>query len=86
MPEICRFYGIIITMYYQDHPPPHFHVRYNEARAVVRLDNLAILEGHLPARVSALVREWALAHREELQQNWRLAEARQPLTKVPPLE
>jgi hypothetical protein len=86
MPEISRFYGIIITMYYLDHPPPHFHVRYNEWRAVMRIEDLILFEGHLPARVSALVREWAALHRDELRANWLLAEAHRPLAKIQPLD
>ena len=86
MPEISRFYGIIITMYYSDHPPPHFHVRYNEWRAVVRIDDMALIEGLLPGRVSAMVKEWGMAHRDELRANWKLTEARRPLAHVTPLE
>lgn len=86
MPEISRFYGIIITMYYLDHPPPHFHVRYNESRAVMRLADLAILEGQLPGRVSAMVREWAKIHAAELEENWRKAESHKPLSKIQPLD
>jgi hypothetical protein len=86
MPEISRFFGIIITMYYLDHPPPHFHVRYNEWRAVIRIDDLTVIEGDLPARVRGLVREWALVHREELQANWTRTRERQPLTKIAPLD
>ncbi|MEH1792755.1 DUF4160 domain-containing protein [Nostoc sp.] len=45
MPEISRFFGIIITMYYNDHPPPHFHVRYNNQKAIVSIQTVEILEG-----------------------------------------
>ena len=86
MPEISRFYGIIITMYFMDHAPPHFHVRYNEWRAVIRLDDLTITEGDVPARVRGFVREWASAHRDELLANWARAQARQPLVKIAPLD
>ena len=73
-------------MYYLDHAPPHFHVRYNEARATVRLPDLMIAEGHLPSRVAAMVREWAAAHRDELTNAWQLAQERRPLRKIEPLE
>jgi len=59
MPEVCRFLGIIITMYFNDHNPPHFHVRYEEHRAILRIQPLILLEGHLPPRVLGLVMEWA---------------------------
>ena len=86
MPEISRFYGIIITMYYLDHPPPHFHVRYNDQRAAFRIGDLALIEGRLPTRVGNLVREWAELHRGELLADWQLAEGRRPLRKIDPLE
>ena len=57
MPEISRFYGIVITMYYDDHNPPHFHARYGENKAVIAISSLRILEGRLPARVLGFDRE-----------------------------
>jgi hypothetical protein len=86
MPELSRFYGIIITMYYLDHPPPHFHVRYNEHRAKVSIAGLAIIDGELPSRVMALVAEWGRAHRQELMDDWNLAVARKPVVKIAPLD
>ena len=59
MPEICRFLGIIIAMYYRDHSPPHFHAKYGEFRASISIESLQILEGDLPSRVLSLVVEWA---------------------------
>lgn len=70
MPEICRFLGIVISMYFDEHNPPHFHVRYNEYRAVINIRNLNLLDGHLPARVRGLIEEWAEQHQEELLQMW----------------
>ncbi|MBE0546785.1 MAG: DUF4160 domain-containing protein [Rubrivivax sp.] len=70
MPEICRFLGIVITMYFDEHNPPHFHVRYNEYRAVLSIRNLNILAGRLPARVRGLVEEWAEQHQAELAHMW----------------
>jgi hypothetical protein len=58
MPELSRFFGIIITMFYDDHAPPHFHVRYAEHKAIITIDSLTLLEGHLPPRVFGLVAEW----------------------------
>jgi hypothetical protein len=51
MPEICRFLGIVISMYFDKHNPPHFHIRYNEYRAAMNIRNGNILDGYLPARV-----------------------------------
>jgi hypothetical protein len=70
MPEICRFLGIVISMYFDDHNPPHFHVRYNEYRAVVDIRTLNTLNGTLPAKVRGLVEEWAEIHQEELLEMW----------------
>lgn len=85
MPEISRFLGIIILMYYNDHPPPHFHVKYNEYRAVISINELKIMEGNLPKRVISLVLEWAFEHREKLIENWSLAVSKYPLRKIEPL-
>ena len=65
MPEICRFFGIIITMYYNDHAPAHFHARYGREKASIGIDSLQILDGALPPRALGLVMEWALKHRTE---------------------
>jgi hypothetical protein len=70
MPEICRFLGIVITMYFDEHNPPHFHVRYNEYRASMEIESLNVIAGKLPARVRGLVEEWAELHRGELLEMW----------------
>jgi hypothetical protein len=70
MPEICRFLGIVITMYFDEHNPPHFHVRYNEHRAVMSILELNVLAGRLPGRVRSLVQEWAEQHQDELMRMW----------------
>jgi hypothetical protein len=57
MPEISRFFGIIITMYYSDHQPPHFHVRYGDSKAQITIETISILNGTLPPRVFGLVAE-----------------------------
>lgn len=81
MPEISRFLGIVISMYFDEHNPPHFHVRYNEKRAVIAIRNGNLLDGYLPARVRGLVEEWAELHSDELLTMWDLKE----FHKVEPL-
>jgi hypothetical protein len=70
MPEICRFLGIIITMYFDEHNPPHFHINYNEYRASMDLHNFNIIAGAIPAKVRGLVQEWAELHQTELLTMW----------------
>jgi hypothetical protein len=86
VPEISRFLGIIITMYYNDHPPPHFHVRYNQQKAIIDLKNLSILAGKLSPKVLELVMEWAAIHQIELLENWQLARQNRSLNPIQPLE
>ena len=86
VPEISRFFGIVVTMHYDDHPPPHFHVRYGERRAILEIDADAVLVGELPPRVLGLVMEWASLHRAELAENWRRARDQKPLERIAPLE
>ena len=62
MPEVSRFYGIVIQIYYGDHPPPHFHALYAEAVAKIVIDTLQIIDGSLPKRALGLVIDWAAAH------------------------
>ena len=72
-------------MYFNDHDPPHFHVRYNEFRASVGIDPVRLLAGGLPPRVLGLVTEWAGLHRAELQQNWTSLAAEGKFTTIEPL-
>jgi len=74
MPEICRFLGIVINMYFSEHNPPHFHVRYNEYRAILAIETLNVLDGYIPGRVRGLVEEWAELHQEELLMMWQRKE------------
>ena len=85
MPEISRFFGIVIKMYFDEHPPPHFHAEYGEFKAVVDINSLVIVGGYLPPRVLGLVVEWAAQHRGELLALWDRAGKMQPLSKIPPL-
>lgn len=85
VPRISAFYGIVIAMYYRDHPPPHFHAIYGEDEAQIVIETLEPLRGDLPARALRLVREWADLHREELQANWAKAAVHEPLDTIEPL-
>ena len=86
MPEISRFFGVLVTMYYNDHPPPHFHVRYAGKKALISIENPAILKGHLPPRVLGFVVEWAALRRAELEENWDRARQELPFEVIEPLE
>jgi hypothetical protein len=85
MPEISRFYGIIIRMYFDDHPPPHFHAFYGEHVAVIDINAASALSGSLPPRAMGLVTEWTLIHQEELRDLWQRAENMQSIGKIDPL-
>jgi hypothetical protein len=86
MPEISRFFGVVIAMYYNDHAPPHFHARYGGQKALISIDKPTILEGGLAPRVLGLVVEWAAMHRMELTENWERSRRDAPLEKIAPLE
>jgi hypothetical protein len=86
MPTVSQFYGIAIRMYFDDHPPPHFHAYYGSDSAKIDIETLQVSEGKLRRRTLALVVEWAAQHREELLENWRLADAHESLNPIEPLE
>ncbi|HLF88933.1 MAG TPA: DUF4160 domain-containing protein [Anaerolineales bacterium] len=86
MPEISRFLGIVIAMFYNDHGPPHFHARYGNHEIRVNIETGQILSGNFPRRAQNLVLEWLNLHRTELMLNWELAGQRKPLKKIAPLE
>lgn len=86
MPEISRFYGIIVAMFFGDHNPPHFHARYGAEKVAIEIETLRILEGHLPPRALGLVIEWASQHKNELMQNWELAKNNHAPKKIEPLK
>jgi hypothetical protein len=69
MPTIAYFYGITVSMHYDDHNPPHFHARYGRAKALFRIADGELIAGELPLTAERLIREWALAHRAELEEN-----------------
>lgn len=82
MPEIARFYGIIIKLFFGDHPPAHFHAVYGEYVGLFNIDTLEMIEGDLPNRAKKLVVEWANMNKNELKQMWHSQE----FHKLPPLE
>jgi len=86
MPEISRFYGIIIYMYYEDHLPSHFHAHYGEHEAIIEIESLAVIAGSLPHRALGLVIEWASMHQKDPSAAWEDAKALQPLRKIAPLK
>jgi len=85
MPEISRFFGISIKMFFDEHPPPHFHAEYGEHKAVIDIQTLVVVGGHLPPRVLGLVVEWAAQYQGELLALWDQAANQQPLHRIPPL-
>ena len=86
MPELCRFYGIVIRMYFDDHAPPHFHAIYSGDEAVIGIDSLAVLSGRLSPRAQGLIIEWAMRHQAELRVAWSRAKRLEPLGKIEPLD
>ena len=85
MPEISRFFGIIIKMFFDDHNPPHFHAEYGGDAALVDIRSLTVFSGRLPARALGLVIEWATLHQPALLADWDRAKAQHELEKIPPL-
>jgi hypothetical protein len=88
MPELSRFFGIIIRMYAEPFAPhhlPHFHAYYLEAVAVYGLDPVELIAGSLPLRQQRLVEAWAEMHREELTEDWRLLQQGRRAQPIAPL-
>jgi hypothetical protein len=86
MPTISEFFGILIRMYWDDHPPPHFHAFYGEHEAQYNIATLDIINGALPRRAHALVVEWASLHKDELMKNWDRCQVPAPAVPIEPLE
>jgi hypothetical protein len=82
MPEIARFYGIIIKLFFGDHPPAHFHAVYGEYVGLFDIETLEMIEGDLPIRAKKLVTEWATINKTELKRMW----DSQEFHKLPSLE
>jgi hypothetical protein len=86
MPEISRFFGIVILMHFNEHAPPHFHARYGSSKCSVDLQTLRVTAGHFPRRAMAMTLEWAAEYRKELMEDWELCANGQIPRKIPPLE
>lgn len=86
MPKISVFYGIVIQMFWREHPPPHFHALYGEHEALIDIRDLRVARGYLPRRAMALVLEWAAEHREELMEDWNLCSQLQTPRQIDPLK
>lgn len=85
MPEISRFYGMVIIIHGREHNPPHFHVRYAEYEAVFGIQRIEQIEGELPRRARSMILEWAALHQQELVENWQHAQKQEPLSPIEPL-
>ncbi len=85
MPEVSRFYGIVITMYFDEHNPPHFHAKYGGDSAEIGIDPMIVLVGHLPRRARELVMDWAELHQVELMANWERLRQSGQFEKIDPL-
>ena len=85
MPEISRFYGIVVFMNFNDHLPPHFHVRYSGYKASISIED-GIVTGSFPKRALKLVFEWHELHKTKLKANWEKIENQKPLDKIEPLK
>lgn len=85
MPEISRFYGIIIKMYFNEHNPPHFHIEYQDYEAIVNIET-GELTGKMSRRALGLVYDWLDQNKEALLENWNRIEERKPLKRIKPLD
>ena len=86
MPEISRFFGIVIRMYFYDHDPPHFHAASMGTEAQILIRPVGLLGGELPPGTLALVVDWATLHQAELEENWRRLHDDEPPMRIAPLE
>ena len=85
MPVICRFFGIVVFMYWRDHPPPHFHAKYQDDEATIEIET-GLVTGKLNPRALRMVQEWRELHRIELLENWELATTDRNTRRIAPLE
>ncbi len=85
MPTISRFFGIVISLNYNDHNPPHFHITYGEYDACFAIQSASLMTGWLPGKAEELVTAWAVLHQDEVRENWYHARENRPLRQIPPL-
>lgn len=85
MPTISTFYGIVIQMFWRDHNPPHFHVRYAASKAQIAIADLRVIRGNLPARAERFVLEWAAEHQAELMEVWEQCQRQEQPKPIAPL-
>jgi len=86
MPEISRFYGIVVRMYYNDHAPPHLHAEYAGREALLDIERLDVLRGRIARRALTMLLEWASLHRDELENDWNRMRAGMPPQPIDPLD
>ncbi|MCD4782286.1 MAG: DUF4160 domain-containing protein [Candidatus Eremiobacteraeota bacterium] len=84
MPILSRFFGIIIAMYWREHAPAHFHAKYQDQEVIVEIETGKVT-GHISRRALSMIEEWRKLHKEELLNDWRLAEKNKPLKRIEPL-
>ena len=85
MPVICRFFGIVVFRYWRDHPPPHFHAKYQDDEATIEIET-GLVTGKLNPRALRMVQEWRELHTAELLENWSLATSDRNTRRIDPLE
>jgi len=85
MPIISRFFGIVIYIYWRDHPTPHFHAKYGDDEVKVEIKS-GLVKGNMSKRALAMIQEWRKLHEEELLENWERAASKKPLNRIQPLE
>lgn len=86
MPLVSEFFGIKIYMYWADHYPKHFHAEYGSAKAIISIDDSAVIKGVLPAKQLKLILAWCVIHKAELLKNWESAQKNEKIAKIAPLK
>lgn len=86
MPELSRFFGIVVKMFWDEHNPPHFHAFYSGDEVLIDIRSLSIFAGRLAPRALGLVIEWATLHQQELLRAWERAQRQESLERIAPLE
>lgn len=84
MPTISQFYGLVVFMNYNEHPPAHFHVRYQGQEVSVEIQSGMVI-GKMSRRALQMIFSWMELHQEELMDNWERAQNREPLRPISPL-